>query len=329
MRRAPRALALVGMSTLLAAVALPSGPGASAAPVAASIDIRAVDGTGRIDAPGRACAAGGTGGSWHYDYGADLVNGAFSALASQARVHLDLHSDTQNPPNVGGVYPTGANPAGFLLAEESHAVLANERGTVTLRLTSGSCTIPTLQMDGSTFSGSGDWRADGGTGAYRAITGLGTFDAAGGVDPGADNGLNLDLRGTFTILQPALRVEFVKSYWGGLGTDYLTRRPTVIYRITNIGTGDAFGARLRGVTSPTTGVTVLGPTTAALIALAAGESTLVPVRYQLGLVGPCALVLLACTFSTSLTVDLPDALDIAHVASKTVSVRAPNLPPPA
>jgi hypothetical protein len=53
------------------------------------------------------------------------------------------------------------------------------------------------------------------------------------------------------------------------------------------------------------------------------------VRYQLGLLQPCAAVILACAFATTLTVDLPDALDVPHLSSKTVQVKSPALPPPA
>jgi hypothetical protein len=324
-----RRLAVVAITAAFGFGGSALAPGASlgAAPVQVRIDVQATDGVGRIDPPGRRCADGGDGAAWHFEYGGELASGAFSSLVTRARVHVDLHSDTQRHQNVSGLYAAGTNPAGFLQGNQSDVVLGNERGTATLRMTSGSCSAPSLQFDGSAFSGKGEWIVDQGTGAYRSVTGSGTFEVSGGVNPGADNPLGLILKGEFTVLQPALLVEKVGAFWGGLGTDYLTRRPTVVYRITNTGAGDAFKARLTAVSSPTNGVTVLGPTSIGLLDMAAGESRLVNVRYELGLLQPCALVILNCAFQTVLTVNLPDALDVAHVASRTVQVKTPALPP--
>jgi hypothetical protein len=57
------------------------------------------------------------------------------------------------------------------------------------------------------------------------------------VFPGAANDLQLEIAGPITVLRPNVEVEVVRVYWGGLGADYLTRRPTVAYRITNAGSG--------------------------------------------------------------------------------------------
>jgi hypothetical protein len=298
------------------------------------IGLSASDGTGRIQSPGRSCSDGGdgnhgTGAYWHYDYSSDVAKGVFSQIPTKARVHVDLHSNRDKFPNTGGVYPTTANPNGFLQGSESHASLLNERGAVKLRLTSGSCAAPSLNFNGENFSGAGDWVVDRGSGSYRDITGLGTFTVANGeVNPGADNALAVTLNGTFVLPDPSLQVQVVRTFWGGLGTDYLTRRVSVQYRITNTGPGDAFGARLVGATSPTPGVTPMGPVPQGLFDMPEDDTRLVTVRYQLGALKPCALIILNCPFNSTLTVEMPDALDVMHVYSQTVAAKAPNLPPP-
>ena len=328
--RAKRAaLATVGPLLLAVLVAPPSSASTLTIPPA-GIGVHAVDGSGTSTTPGRSCADGGTGAYWHYDYGADLADGSFSQLATSARVHLDLHSDTQRYPNVSGAYPAGTDPTAFLQGVESHASLLNQRGAVKVRLSSGDCDNPTLAFDGSHASGTGTWTVDRGSGAYRDITGSGTFILAGAeVNPGADNALDLQLNGSFTIPDPSLDVQVLSTYWGGLGTDYLSRRVTVVYRITNTGPGDAFGARLTSTSSSTTGVSPLGPTPQTLFDIPAGAYQDVQVRYQFSLLsGPCALVILDCHFSTTVNVDLPDAFDVSHPLSATKPTVAPTLPPP-
>jgi hypothetical protein len=302
-------------------------PTASSSTNPGPISVSAVDGAGNSTTPGRSCDDGGAGAAWHYDYGAALAANAFSSLNSEARVHLDVHSDTQRYTNSSGAYLPGSTA--FLQGSESHLSILNQRGSVKVRLASGSCAAPTLAFDGSIASGAGTWVLDGGTGAFRDITSPGgTFAFTAEVNPGGDNALQLALDGGFTVPEPSLGLEVVRTYWGGLGTDYLTRRVTVEYRITNTGPGDAFGAVLVSTGSPTNGVTALGPTPQPLLDLQAGQSQLVKVRYQLALLAPCNLVLIDCPFQASATVNLPDAFDTPHVLSATVATRAPSLPPP-
>lgn len=305
-----------------------AAPSASSHTLPGPFAVNAVDGTGNSSTPGRSCADGGAGAYWHYDYGAALAASSFSQLASEARVHLDLHSDTQRYTNASGAYAPGSTA--FLQGAESHLSILNQRGSVKVRLSSGTCDAPTLAFDGSVASGSGTWVLDRGTGAYRDITSAGgTFTLTKAeVNPGGDNELQVSLDGQFSIPDPSLQLEVVRTFWGGLGTDYLTRRVTVEYRITNAGPGDAFGATLQSTDSPSLGVDPLGPTPQPLFDLPAGASQLVQVRYQLGLLGPCALVLLGCHFDTSATVNLPDAFDKPHVLTATVATTAPSLPPP-
>ncbi|MEY2571417.1 MAG: hypothetical protein QOE63_1767, partial [Acidimicrobiaceae bacterium] len=232
--------------------------------------------------------------------------------------------------NASGAYPGGTNPTAFLAGIESHASLLNQRGAVKVRLSSGSCATPTLAFNGSQASGSGTWTVDRGSGAYRDITGSGSFSMSGAeVNPGADNALDLQLNGSFSIPDPSLSLQVLKTYWGGLGTDYLSRRVTVVYRITNSGPGDAFGAKLTSTTSSTAGVTPLGPTPQTLFDIPSGAYQDVQVRYQFALLtGPCKLVILSCNFSTTVNVDFPDAFDVSHPLSATKPAVAPTLPPP-
>lgn len=327
--RRQRLLATLLSVTAAGVVASPVG---AAGPVPLAVDIRATDGVGTSEHPGRSCAEGGSGAYWHYDYGAKLAPRVFSSLPGDVRAHLDLHSDVARFPNSAGAYP--APPPGataFLQGDGSHVSLLNERGSLRFRMTAGDCAEPKLNFDGVIASGGGAWAigSDGGAGAYRQATGSGTFTLTAEVNPGADNTMALKLNGSIGVLQPSLKVEAVDTYWGGLGTDYLTRRVTVVYKATNTGPGDAFGTRMVSATSPTAGVSALGPQDQPLGDLLAGEGQLFKVRYELGLDKPCALVILGCTFDTSVTVRMPDALDVAQDFTAPVKgVKAPDLPPP-
>ena len=318
---------IVGLAAVLVGVlVLPAPAGAQAPPAPGTL--HAENGSGRISTPGLSCADGGEGASWHYEWSAPLAAGGVGPLAGDLRVHLDLHSDIVRSSGVSG--EPGSGPEGrtaFLVGEQSLATVVTDRGTIRLALASGSCAYPSLTFDGATFVGPGRWRIASATGAYRAATGSGDVTVSGTVEPGADNRLDLSLtNGSLTVLQPSLQVTVASTYWGGLGTDYLTRRPTVVYRIKNVGPGDSYGARLMGITTPTAGVTILGPTTAVLGDLPAGESRTVPVRFQLGPLSPCVLIL-ACAFSTAVQVDLPNALDVANPKIAAVRATAPLLPP--
>jgi len=293
-----------------------------------SISVSASDGAGNSTTPGRSCADGGAGASWHYDYGAKLAANSFSKLDSEARVHLDLHSDTQRYTNASGAYLPGTTA--FLQGNESHLSILNQRGSVKVRLRSGDCGAPSLNFNGSFANGAGTWALDSGTGAYRGVTSAGGGFAlnTAEVNPGADNALSVALSGTFTVPDPSLKLEVVKTYWGSVGTDYLTRRVTVLFKVTNNGPGDAFGATFQSHGSQTLGVVPMGPVPQPLFDLPAGASQTVKVRYQFGLFGPCFLILFACNFQASATVNMPDAFDIPHVMSATVPAKAPSLPPP-
>ena len=179
-------------------------------------------------------------------------------------MNLDLHSDVVRTPGVdvgSADVPAATRPSSS--ATRAAPTIANGRGTVRLTLRSGSCGDPSLAFDGERCRGGGNWVVDHGTGVYTGADGSGTFTVGGTVAPGADNPLDLTLTGSIaTTAIPPLEVTVVDTFWGGLGLDYVTRRPTVVFRIANVGTGDAFGARLTNVTSPTSGVQVLGPTTA-------------------------------------------------------------------
>jgi hypothetical protein len=298
-----------------------------ARPVA--FDVRGANGAGLIDRPGRPCGEGGNGAHFHYQYGAPLPAGSLGATPSDLRLHVDLHSEA------GGA-PQPAYTNAFLLGDESSAAVSNERGTVRLALSSGAgtCGNANLGFDGArlTTPAAGSWTVAEATGSYRHATagpGANTFElTTAELAPGADNQFRLKLNGSVRILQPALQVTAKQAYWGFLGADYALRRVTVVYEVKNVGAGDSYGVRLTNVTSPTNGVTVLGPKVQKLGDLAAGETEEVRVKFQLGLLQPCALVVLSCGFSSSLALSMPDAVDAPNAFSATVQTKAPALPPP-
>lgn len=287
------------------------------------------NGVNRIQDPGRLCADGGSGQYRHETVDTQVFPILSAGLAGFFRASLDVHHNGTEPV---GTPLTGPAATAFLQGTESHATVSNQRGSVQLRLASGTCAAPRLAFDGTTVSGSGTWAIDplAATGAYRSSTGTGTFNLQAGVAPGADNPWTISFGGTITVLQPSLKVEVVSTSWGNLGVDYLTRRVTVTYKITNTGPGDTFGAVMTQTTSPTNDVTPLGPQPQTLGDLLSGDSTTVSVRYQLGLLSPCTLVILSCNFDTTMSVRMPDALDKADTPPPSVTnhVTAPTFPPP-
>ncbi|HZN16463.1 MAG TPA: hypothetical protein VFB78_19520 [Acidimicrobiales bacterium] len=244
---------------------------------------------------------------------------------------FDVHHDGDEPV---GTPLAGPAAKAFLQPGESHATFSNQRGTVPLLLTAGTCAAPPLTFDGAKISGPGTWAIDAlhATGAYRQSTGTGTFTLTNtGVEPGADNPWSLQLSGNISVLQPSFGLEVVSTSWGNLGVDYLLRKVTVVYRVRNNGPGDAFGVVMQATSTTTPGVTPLGPQPQNLGDLLAGEYTTFSVRYQFTLLaGPCKLVILGCEFDTYVTVSMPDALDKADVPSPTrgAHITAPNFPPP-
>lgn len=304
----------------MGAFTLPASP-AHAAPL--TVSASGANGVGRANVPGLPCAAGGDGASWHYGYEAALPADRFTSLASSLRLNLDVHGDDPG----SGPLPDGPN--GFLRGTESTAALVNERGTVVLRLSDGgSCEHRTASLTATDVRTSGTWTVEGGSGSFRSAAGGGGFTVQAGIAPGADNPWSLDLNGSITVAQPSLEVTQVGTYWGALGADYLTRRPTVVLRVTNTGAGDAFGVRLTGAASTTSGVTLLSGAPARLGDLLAGQSTDVVLRYQLGLVGPCAAVILNCQFEVQAVTAATDALDAPAGDVDRVAVTTPLLAPP-
>lgn len=326
-RRGARASAWIGVAVACALAVPTLAVAETGPPVPLHVSVSGANGEGRIEAPGRTCAEGGSGAYWNYDYGSRLAAGAFSAQPGDLRLHLALHSDQVRFPNTQEQV-LSEGPRAFLQGTDSLATLANSRGTLTLRLRSGTCDVPSLTFDGVSAAGPGAWEVEGGDGSYRDATGSGTFALAADVAPGADNPFSLQLDGAVAVLQPQLGVEVLSTYWGSLGTDYLSRRVTVVYRITNTGQGDAFNATVASITSSTQGVTPLGATNLRLGDLPAGDSEVVQVRFQLGLLGPCKLVILGCQFTTSTKVSWSDALDVVSQPAATSSAKAPTLPPP-
>lgn len=332
----PAARVLGGAALALSALALPSTD-AGAAPTPLTVNVTGTDGVGRIEAPGLSCADGGDGAYWHYAYSSTLPAGpghGFSRLPADVRLNLDLHSDEVRYPNTNA-QPLPANPNAFLLGDESTASLLNDRGTVRLRLsTGGGCGNSQMSFDGvtaSTDAGGNTWTVDSGTGAYDGITGSGTFALTAAVAPGADNPFSLSLNGNLSVPQPALDVALVRTFWGNLGLDYVSRRVSATYQITNVGTGPAYDTRLTGTVPLTGGVSAMGPVPQTLGELAPGESAFVTVRYQFGLSllpPPCLLIIIGCAFSSRIEVAWVDGLDIPSTPNETIGATAPLLPPP-
>jgi hypothetical protein len=332
-----RAAVLLAACLTLGAVALPSAPGAGAAPQGSpqplALTMAGTNGAGRIVSPGRACSDGGTGNYRHFSISGPLAAGVLAQLTGTLDGSLDVHHDGQEPP-VGPV-AGGA----FLLGTQSHVTLSNYRGAVQMVLQGGQCSSPASplsfgadghQVNAGPFTGTFAVTTDPATtnGSYTGATGSGTYTLSAGVAPGADNPWSLALNGNISIREPALTATVVSTFWGNLGLDYVTRVISVTYQVTNSGTGDSFGATLVSTSSPTNGVTPLGPQPQALGDLPAGQSRQVTVRYRLGLLGPCAVVILNCKFSSVVNVSLPDALDVAATRSATLPITAPALPPP-
>lgn len=323
-QRARRASLVVGACL---AVLVPAGvaPAPSdAAPIA--LNLSAADGAGRISRPGLPCSGGGQGASWHYEYDTPLTPGQFSGLPGKARFHLDLHS---NDPAVDASGPATATSSGFLLDDETQLALTNQRGAVRLSLKSGSCGSPTMAFDGTNASGSGTWAVTSASGGYRQATGSGTFVLNAEVAPGANNAYSVSLNGAINVIQPQLKVTVARVYWGFLGVDYLLRRPTVVYRVENIGPGDAYNVRLTKASSPTPGVTLAKFATPQhlgdLRAEPESEATEIRLRWNFGPLDPCINAAL-CTFRTRLAFRMGDALDVTK--SATTAPLTSTTPPP-
>jgi hypothetical protein len=292
-----------------------------------NISANGTNGVGSIVNPGLSCAQGGEGNYRDFLLSAPLAPGVVSSLPGNLRANLDVQHDGVEPP-VGPV----TNEA-FLLGNASAATVSNQRGTLQLVLSAGTCASPTLPFDGTNLSGSGTWTivptSAGNTGSYRSATGSGNFSLKARVGPGAANPWSLSLTGSVSVLQPSLAVSVVNTFWGNLGADYALRIVSVTYQVTNTGPGDSFASILTSSSSSTDDVTALGPTPQSLGDLASGASTLVTLRYHLGLFDPCALVILNCTFHTTLSASMPDALDVPASYSASADATAPAFPPPA
>ena len=302
------------VAALLLPVVLAEGSAVAGQPLAFSI--QGEDARTRVPPPGAtiiACSAGGNA-THHHVTDQSLGAGVLSQLAGTVRTDLDLH------------LPGGS---GFVVPEQSSAAITNERGEVALDLAAGSCGAPTVSFDGSTASGSGTWALDPDqtNGAYRQATGSGTFTFAATFTPGNVNPWQMSFNGEITVLQPDLKVELVRSYWGHLGADYAGRMVSVIYRLTNTGPGDAFNVK---VLPPATkdGIAAVEVFPTDLDDLSAGEEILVTARYKIGIRGQRdGPLLVKRQFDTTISAVMPDALDVASTKSVVVAVTAPAYPP--
>lgn len=320
---------------------------AQAAPYPITINRSGSNGLTRTTEPGIDCPTG-PGSYRHFLADSTLAGGIVSNLPGSLRTTLDVH---YNGP--GGPRSPAANQA-FLEGDESHATISNQRGTIVMHMVGGSCGTKTLSFDGTTAQGAGTWTA-GGTGSYRNLTGSGTFTMITDLGPGADNPWTLGWSGNLNQPQPDLTVVVDRTYWSHLGLDYVARIVSVDYRVANSGPGDAYGVQFLGAPASGPGVRQcgedryyyanpcfpdpppvipLGDLSSCPLASDAGipedcDSEIVTVRYRMDPVnGPCSLVLLGCTFPTTVNVRIPDALDVATDKSESEVVTAPVLPPP-
>ncbi|MGH9273832.1 MAG: hypothetical protein ACRDZU_04215, partial [Acidimicrobiales bacterium] len=346
--------ALVAITLAASTAAMGADVGAQAGglgpPRPFNTSLISTSGAGRID-PGLSCTEGGEGGYWHYDYEAPLASGVITGptnpLLGTQRLHLDLHSEER----IVRATPGEPLPAGaWLQGTESAVTFSNQRGTVRMDLRSaegdgGSCdSAHTLGFDGITATGGLTWEITETTGSYREAEGAGTATLRADVAPGADNPGQIDVAGNIAVLQPSLKLEVVDTYWAFLGAHYLIRYVTVIYRVTNDGPGDAFNVRLTAASSPTVGVQLvgplpfntstqsLGPIPQHLADIPAGQSEIVRLRWGLPNPSgdpPCNFIILGCKFDTTLTFEMPDALDVLGAPKvATVQAKAPDFPPP-
>ncbi|HET7488735.1 MAG TPA: hypothetical protein VFJ85_12460 [Acidimicrobiales bacterium] len=340
-------------ATTVPAAPPPTGPLRS---FSTTVGVGANNGRTRIERS-LGCAAGGDADYWHFQsetaLPAGVVTGPASTLPGDLRLYADVHSPDHGIRATPEPVPGPLQDDAFLLPDASRVALSNQRGTVKLRLQSGTCASRTVDFDGTTARTNekpGTWTVVSSSGSYRYAAGSGDFDLEADLSPGADDPWKLVLRGAVGVVQPAIGAKIVDTYWGRDGVDYAKREVAVVYDVTNTGPGDSFNTLLKAASSPTPGTslvkivingngilvdgnTPVGTFPRALGDLASGETARVTLVWQLPSVSnnpPCFLTLLNCQFDTTLTFQVPDALDVpvSPDPSVTLHATAPSLPPP-
>jgi hypothetical protein len=345
-----------GLAAVTGQTATTLAPPVLGAPRSIALHAARTNGRTRIEESLPCDGSDGVAGYWHLQGEDGLPPGVLTAPANPLPGDLRLFADLHSPFHTIRVSPEPLAAPGpstdsaYLLPDASRVSLSNARGTVKLALTSGSCARDgfTFDFDGAQASGGGSWAVESGTGSYRSAAGDGTFALGATVLPGADNPWALDLAGSVKVLQPQLSTELVRTYWGRDGVDYLLRQVAAVYRVTNVGAGDSYGAALTAASSPTPGASLirilingknllidgnspLGTFPRPLGDLASGEDVEITVVWQLPLpasTSVCKLVILGCSIDTSLTMSAPDALDLPTTHSAAIKIKAPDLPPP-
>ncbi|WP_329395147.1 hypothetical protein [Streptomyces melanogenes] len=306
------AVVLIGLLVWLAPTAAPAGAVGREAVAVRAPDAVNVSGSSAagVVTSSSGCPSGPLDTTRRLTGGTALSPGVFSSLASQLSVDL--------PFRVGGTQ--AALPGG-----EGRVALTNARGTLTLALTAGDCTTPTLSYDGTKVSGSGTWTVVPDAtpaNAYRGATGGGSFTVTSDVTPGTGKLWTMNLTGNVTLLQPQVAVT-QRAFWGGIG-NYFTRTLSVEYRIRNTGPGDAFGVKLVDALPTGSGITRLGPVPQTVGAIPAGGSAPVVVRYRV-----CPVTVIGCRFTANTQTFLTDALDAnGHTQTVPVVVGVPITPFP-
>ena len=280
-------------------------------------------GVGRITRPGRPCAAGGDGASWHYEYEAPIPAGpVVTTEAGVLGLHVDVHSDLDHDTS---------NPPAWLEGDESYVTLSNARGDLRLAMTdAGSCESSKATVNGSTANASGAWNVVGGSGSVRQGEGnrhvrVPRWDRAW-------PGQRLERRPVWRVEGSCARPRF-RGQPRLLGPT--RRRLRAAHRV---GSREGHQQRRRVDICGQHHWGELGYAWCHLLRdeagrdigdLAPGESATAVLRFKLALNSPCKLLILNCPFQFGLTADAPDAFDQPTEHTDTLSTKAPDLPPPA
>lgn len=223
-----------------------------------------------------------------------------------------------------GVVPTAG---GAFLAPGATLSLANERGTVALRLRAGSCAAPGLTTGEHDVAGIGTWEVAAASDALEGTTGSGSFALTAGTERGAANAWSLELDGPLQAPQPSFAVSLVRSTWAHLGAGYAGRTATITVAVTNVGPGRAYDVRLAQVTPRSPNLAVVDHPPAAPVALRPGESFRRTVRVKVSKTADKGPLLFGQTLPLSFAVSAIDALDVPVPSVTDLDVTAPRFPP--
>ncbi|WP_327251967.1 hypothetical protein [Streptomyces sp. NBC_01244] len=309
-QRSPIRRVTVVVIALVAGLALGAGPAPAAGLAPTPLNVSVSNTNGNVTSLTADCTSGPLTETRRITGSQSVSAGLFSSLPSQLAFDL--------PVSVGGTQAA-------LRGDDGRVTLTNARGTLTLKLTSGSCAAPSMSYNGTTVSGTGTWTVlpDAAPGnSYRQAIGSGTFSIVNtGISVGGGRPWTLNLMGSVDPLQPTIAVTH-RAFWGGPFA-YLSRTLSVEYRIRNTGPGDAFGVVLNDAATSSPGVTRIGPVPQAVGSVPAGSERSVVVRYRV-----CGIAAIGCRFTANVQLTVADALDAGGPASFPRTVQVPVVPVP-